>query len=160
MWPLLFAVLMRVYSILSFVLFQEHLKNLICPSEACSMKSSLLLVNHFLQQVIGYQVPNSFPRSSSWIIWWQRTPNPRWPILLNLVLFVAFTFQIYKFFLIVGMQLLLKVSILNGIVMGGGAGVSIHGRFRVATENSVCNTALFLVIKVKLLQFSVNHWWW
>jgi hypothetical protein len=22
--------------------------------------------------------------------------------------------------------------------MGGGAGVSIHGRFRVATENSVC----------------------
>lgn len=30
-----------------------------------------------------------------------------------------------------------QVSILNGIVMGGGAGVSIHGRFRVATENSV-----------------------
>ncbi|KAF3664345.1 3-hydroxyisobutyryl-CoA hydrolase 1 [Capsicum annuum] len=27
-----------------------------------------------------------------------------------------------------------QVSILNGIVMGGGAGVSIHGRFRVATE--------------------------
>uniref|UniRef100_A0A3Q7EKQ5 3-hydroxyisobutyryl-CoA hydrolase n=1 Tax=Solanum lycopersicum TaxID=4081 RepID=A0A3Q7EKQ5_SOLLC len=31
----------------------------------------------------------------------------------------------------------LKVSILNGIVMGAGAGVSIHGRFRVATEKSV-----------------------
>lgn len=31
----------------------------------------------------------------------------------------------------------MKVSILNGIVMGGGAGVSIHGSFRVATENSV-----------------------
>ncbi|PHT41970.1 3-hydroxyisobutyryl-CoA hydrolase 1 [Capsicum baccatum] len=30
-----------------------------------------------------------------------------------------------------------QVSILNGIVMGGGAGVSIHGRFRVATEKSV-----------------------
>ncbi|KAM2279785.1 hypothetical protein FF2_039782 [Malus domestica] len=29
------------------------------------------------------------------------------------------------------------VSILDGIVMGGGAGASIHGRFRVATENSV-----------------------
>ncbi|XP_077244942.1 3-hydroxyisobutyryl-CoA hydrolase 1-like [Tasmannia lanceolata] len=29
-----------------------------------------------------------------------------------------------------------QVSILNGIVMGGGAGVSIHGRFRVATENA------------------------
>ncbi|KAK9913159.1 hypothetical protein M0R45_036983 [Rubus argutus] len=30
-----------------------------------------------------------------------------------------------------------QVSILNGIVMGAGAGVSIHGRFRVATENTV-----------------------
>ncbi|CAN8251313.1 unnamed protein product [Cochlearia groenlandica] len=30
-----------------------------------------------------------------------------------------------------------QVSILNGIVMGGGAGVSIHGRFRIATENTV-----------------------
>ncbi|XP_031128267.1 3-hydroxyisobutyryl-CoA hydrolase 1-like [Ipomoea triloba] len=30
-----------------------------------------------------------------------------------------------------------QVSILNGIVFGGGAGASIHGRFRVATEKSV-----------------------
>ncbi|KAL3537169.1 hypothetical protein ACH5RR_000535 [Cinchona calisaya] len=30
-----------------------------------------------------------------------------------------------------------QVSILNGIVMGGGAGLSVHGRFRVASENSV-----------------------
>ncbi|ONK56029.1 uncharacterized protein A4U43_C10F3400 [Asparagus officinalis] len=30
-----------------------------------------------------------------------------------------------------------QVSFLNGFVMGGGAGVSIHGRFRVATEKSV-----------------------
>uniref|UniRef100_A0A5B7BW94 3-hydroxyisobutyryl-CoA hydrolase n=1 Tax=Davidia involucrata TaxID=16924 RepID=A0A5B7BW94_DAVIN len=30
-----------------------------------------------------------------------------------------------------------QVSILDGIVMGGGAGASIHGRFRVATENSL-----------------------
>ncbi|KAJ0111013.1 hypothetical protein Patl1_00010 [Pistacia atlantica] len=30
-----------------------------------------------------------------------------------------------------------QVSFLNGIVMGGGAGASIHGKFRVATENSV-----------------------
>ncbi|KAM3323191.1 3-hydroxyisobutyryl-CoA hydrolase 1 [Capsicum chacoense] len=30
-----------------------------------------------------------------------------------------------------------QVSILNGIVMGGGLGASVHGRFRVATEKSV-----------------------
>lgn len=31
----------------------------------------------------------------------------------------------------------LLVSFLNGIVMGGGAGLSMHGRFRIATENTV-----------------------
>ncbi|GJT20567.1 3-hydroxyisobutyryl-CoA hydrolase 1-like protein [Tanacetum coccineum] len=30
-----------------------------------------------------------------------------------------------------------QVSLLRGIVMGGGAGASIHGRFQVATDNSV-----------------------
>jgi 3-hydroxyisobutyryl-CoA hydrolase len=30
-----------------------------------------------------------------------------------------------------------QVSILNGIVMGGGAGASMHGRFRIVTENTV-----------------------
>ncbi|GMI94770.1 beta-hydroxyisobutyryl-CoA hydrolase 1 [Hibiscus trionum] len=30
-----------------------------------------------------------------------------------------------------------QVSILNGIVMGGGNGASMHGRFRVATENAL-----------------------
>ncbi|KAL0346494.1 UNVERIFIED_CONTAM: 3-hydroxyisobutyryl-CoA hydrolase 1 [Sesamum calycinum] len=30
-----------------------------------------------------------------------------------------------------------QVSILNGIVMGGGAGASVHGRLRIATENSL-----------------------
>lgn len=29
------------------------------------------------------------------------------------------------------------MALLNGVVMGGGNGLSIHGNFRVATENSV-----------------------
>ncbi|KAL2901864.1 3-hydroxyisobutyryl-CoA hydrolase 1 [Bienertia sinuspersici] len=31
-----------------------------------------------------------------------------------------------------------QVSILNGIVMGGGAGASLHGRFRIVTESTWC----------------------
>lgn len=51
-------------------------------------------------------------------------------------------FKLFKF-LANGWKYHLKVSILNGIVMGGGAGVSIHGRFRVATENSVFVSSCF-----------------
>jgi len=29
------------------------------------------------------------------------------------------------------------VSLIDGFVMGGGAGVSVHGQFRIATENTV-----------------------
>lgn len=32
----------------------------------------------------------------------------------------------------------MQVALLNGITMGGGAGVSIPGTFRVATEKTVC----------------------
>ncbi|GMJ11853.1 beta-hydroxyisobutyryl-CoA hydrolase 1 [Hibiscus trionum] len=44
--------------------------------------------------------------------------------------------QLYKFIYLIATYSKLQVSILNGIVMGGGAGVSVHGRFRVATENT------------------------
>ncbi|KAK6935001.1 Enoyl-CoA hydratase/isomerase domain [Dillenia turbinata] len=39
-----------------------------------------------------------------------------------------------------------QVSILNGFVMGGGAGVSVHGQFRVATENSIMDMAYFVFV--------------
>ena len=29
------------------------------------------------------------------------------------------------------------ISLLDGFVFGGGAGISIHGQFRIATENTV-----------------------
>jgi hypothetical protein len=32
----------------------------------------------------------------------------------------------------------LKVAIIDGIVMGGGAGLSLQGTFRIVTENTVC----------------------
>jgi 3-hydroxyisobutyryl-CoA hydrolase len=38
---------------------------------------------------------------------------------------------------ILGTYKKIHVALLNGIVMGGGNGISIHGKFRVATENTV-----------------------
>ncbi|KAL3624556.1 3-hydroxyisobutyryl-CoA hydrolase 1 [Castilleja foliolosa] len=46
-----------------------------------------------------------------------------------------------------------QVSILNGLVMGGGGGVSIHGRFRVATENT-----LFAMPETALGQFPESYY--
>ena len=36
-----------------------------------------------------------------------------------------------------------QVALLNGITMGGGGGLSVPGTFRVATDKTVCNGALF-----------------
>ncbi|KAM5555891.1 hypothetical protein ABKV19_023688 [Rosa sericea] len=55
-----------------------------------------------------------------------------------------------------------QVSVLNGIVMGGGAGVCIHGRFRVTTENSVfalLETALGLFPDLGASYFFVKASW-
>jgi len=32
------------------------------------------------------------------------------------------------------------VAFMDGIVMGGGAGISVHGRFRIVTEKYACPT--------------------
>ncbi|XP_043697951.1 3-hydroxyisobutyryl-CoA hydrolase-like protein 1, mitochondrial isoform X2 [Telopea speciosissima] len=48
--------------------------------------------------------------------------------------------KLYSFMYLVGTYLKPHVAILNGITMGGGAGVSIPGTFRVATEKTVFAT--------------------
>lgn len=59
-----------------------------------------------------------------------------------------------------------QVALLDGVVMGGGNGISIHGKFRVATENTVsrkvwlailsCNTSEILIL-AKVLMLSVRE---
>ncbi|KAK8531725.1 hypothetical protein V6N13_131084 [Hibiscus sabdariffa] len=44
--------------------------------------------------------------------------------------------QVFKLIYLIATYSKPQVSILDGIVMGGGAGISVHGRFRVATENT------------------------
>lgn len=36
----------------------------------------------------------------------------------------------------------MQVAILNGITMGGGAGISVPGTFRLATDKTVCALVL------------------
>ena len=48
-----------------------------------------------------------------------------------------FFFQEYKVNHAIATSKLPFISLWDGVVMGGGAGISIHGKYRVATENSV-----------------------
>lgn len=47
------------------------------------------------------------------------------------------------------------IAIIDGITMGGGAGISIHGRFRIATER--CDACLHEILPtVELLVWPVT----
>jgi len=63
--------------------------------------------------------------------------KPQVTLLIYHILFLFALWLIYIHFFLTFVCKHLKVSILNGIVMGGGAGASVHGRFRVVTENTV-----------------------
>ncbi|WJX85834.1 3-hydroxyisobutyryl-CoA hydrolase [Trifolium repens] len=52
---------------------------------------------------------------------------------------------IYSFIYLIGTYLKPQVALLNGITMGGGAGISIPGTFRVATEKTVFATPEVLI---------------
>ncbi|KAJ0803277.1 putative 3-hydroxyisobutyryl-CoA hydrolase [Helianthus annuus] len=56
-----------------------------------------------------------------------------------------FFWTLYKFMYFVGTYLKPHVAILNGITMGGGAGVSIPGTFRVATDKTTFATPETLI---------------
>ncbi|XP_071685768.1 3-hydroxyisobutyryl-CoA hydrolase-like protein 1, mitochondrial [Rutidosis leptorrhynchoides] len=56
-----------------------------------------------------------------------------------------FFWALYNFMYLVGTYLKPHVAILDGITMGGGAGVSIPGTFRVATDKTVFSTPETLI---------------
>ncbi|CAN4125906.1 unnamed protein product [Withania somnifera] len=56
-----------------------------------------------------------------------------------------FCWTMYSFVYVVGTYLKPHVALLNGITMGGGAGISIPGTFRVATEKTVFATPETLI---------------
>ena len=62
----------------------------------------------------------------------------------------------YKLNYMIATQQIPQVSIWDGVVMGGGVGLSIHGKYRVATENT-----LFAMPECKIGLFpDVGGSWW
>ena len=55
-------------------------------------------------------------------------------ILTAAVAFCSFFRAEYTLNHMLGTMHMPHIALLDGIVMGGGAGVSIHGQFRIATE--------------------------
>jgi len=49
----------------------------------------------------------------------------------------VFFFEEYQLNYLIGTLKTPHISILNGITMGGGVGISVHGKFRIATENTL-----------------------
>lgn len=56
-----------------------------------------------------------------------------------LFMFLAPEFSSLTFLLLFYAMISMQVAILNGITMGGGAGISVPGTFRVATDKTVRN---------------------
>lgn len=54
-------------------------------------------------------------------------------------MFLAPEFSSLTFLLLFYAMISMQVAILNGITMGGGAGISVPGTFRVATDKTVRN---------------------
>lgn len=94
----------------------------------------------FMIQDIGALAQSFLEKNSPWTMWWPHIRNLRSIIPLQHIwynqLFINTDFAPDLFFGVLHVASF-QVSFLNGIVMGGGAGVSIHGRFRISTEKSV-----------------------
>ena len=102
--------------------------------------------------------------------WFLLVPSPYGRMLAINFLFILTTLvrtqYIHGSVIIISMQ----VALLNGITMGGGAGVSIPGMFRVATDKTVCSnfactfilffSYLFFLFFWETFLFLSSCWYW
>lgn len=50
---------------------------------------------------------------------------------------IMFVDELYRLMYVISTIRVPYVALMNGVTMGGGAGLAVHGKFRVATENTV-----------------------